>query len=138
MSGGVPVRECRASPARSLARAALVVSEATGDRGPAMRTLAVSRRPPGQGRWFLLTVVYDRSAGHARLFVNGGQVAQLASPPVVPLGGRVVVGRAGNDSFLDGMVRDVRVWDTALSNDQVTAGRWWPPAARAGHCCWRW
>jgi RHS repeat-associated protein len=73
-----------------------------------------------EGRWFLLTVVYDRPAGHARLFVNGGQVAQLGSPPVVPLGGRVVVGRAGNDSYLDGMVRDVRVWDTALSNDQVT------------------
>lgn len=80
---------------------------------------------PTLGTWTLLTGVYDAAAGTAQLFVNGvGQTAQTGVTGWHADNG-LRVGRAlYNGSATDpwlGDIDDVRLWQRALSSDEIVA-----------------
>jgi hypothetical protein len=86
--------------------------------------------------WFLLCQTADGKEAIAYVAQDGKKpeipASGQANPQVAPepynlfpdrpleLGaGRQIAGNAGNDTFLDGMIDDVILWDRALSEDEV-------------------
>jgi hypothetical protein len=87
---------------------------------------ATSSAPPRLNVWTHLTGVYDIATGTARLYVNGVQ-AGSATRQATPWNatGPLTIGRSRwNDNsieFFSGGIADVRVWDRALSADEIAA-----------------
>jgi len=76
-------------------------------------------------QWHHAGLVYDTASLHRRLYVDGALVAEDASVVSgVPSDGGLHIG-AGRDldaaSFFLGMIDDVRIYDVALSSEQVEA-----------------
>jgi concanavalin A-like lectin/glucanase superfamily protein/FG-GAP repeat protein len=81
---------------------------------------------PAAGRWYHLVYVQDKvTADSGYLYVDGARKASYANPPWPGPAGALQVGRRMNGGtfggYLDGLVRDVRVYGYALSAGQVTA-----------------
>ncbi|PXY29276.1 glycoside hydrolase [Prauserella coralliicola] len=84
---------------------------------------ALSPTKPEPGRWYHLTGVRDAKAGTVELFVDGVKVDERGACGAAASTGNTVIGRAeygGNQvDHLRGDVDDVRVFDRALSDDEV-------------------
>lgn len=85
---------------------------------------ALSPEKPELGRWYHLTGVRDAQAGTLELFVDGEQVdSRSACSAGGESTGNTVIGRGqfgGNEvDFLHGDVDDVRLFDRALSDEEV-------------------
>ncbi|MFJ7128946.1 LamG-like jellyroll fold domain-containing protein [Streptomyces sp. NPDC098101] len=80
---------------------------------------------PELGRWYHLVGVRDTVRNEIRLYVDGALVATAAPGPADVSTGPLAVGRArwggGNVDFWNGAVDQVRVFDKALSAEEVTA-----------------
>ncbi|MBK1783133.1 glycoside hydrolase family 2 [Prauserella sp. ASG 168] len=86
-----------------------------------LRTLSPEKPEPG--RWYHLTGVRDAQAGTVELFVDGEKVDEQGACGAAESTGNTVIGRAqygGNEvDHLRGDVDDVRVFDRALSEDEI-------------------
>jgi hypothetical protein len=77
------------------------------------------------GQWHHVGLVYDFYAFHRHLYVDGAEVAADANPVGgVYSGGGLYIG-AGKDleaaSFFSGLIDDIRIYDVALSADEIAA-----------------
>ncbi|GAA4873416.1 LamG-like jellyroll fold domain-containing protein [Saccharopolyspora cebuensis] len=86
---------------------------------------ALSPDKPEPGRWYHLTGVRDAASGTLSLFVDGQRVAQQSACLAGESGGSTVIGRGQYGGqpvdFLRGDVDDVRIFDRALSDEEVAA-----------------
>jgi hypothetical protein len=84
---------------------------------------ALSPQKPEVGRWYHLTGVRDAAKGTLSLYVDGEKVASQSACAAAASTGDFVVGRGeyGGDQVdpLRGDVDEVRVFDRALSDDEV-------------------
>ncbi|WP_329220027.1 protein kinase [Streptomyces sp. NBC_01485] len=82
---------------------------------------AVARTAPAAGVWTHLVGVCDGPGRRLRLYVDGVQEATVADTTAA--GGPLVIGRAkyngGPADFFPGAIRDVQVYDQALTTAQV-------------------
>ncbi|WP_221586191.1 immunoglobulin-like domain-containing protein [Microbacterium sp. G2-8] len=80
-----------------------------------------------RGVWKTVTYTVDGAAGASRLFLDGDLVAENLETTIAPgeIGAGSTtsnhIGRSnyGSDALLEGQVRDFRIYDTALSAEQV-------------------
>lgn len=87
----------------------------------------VSDQPVGLGQWLFITATYDR--GDSRLYLDGSEVATHATGLSVEtlyqgagrlaIGARYSTGQGGYTSFFDGVMDDIRIYNTALSPSQI-------------------
>ncbi|MFD9890120.1 LamG-like jellyroll fold domain-containing protein [Amycolatopsis sp. NPDC059027] len=83
---------------------------------------ATGTSAPQPGAWTLLTGTFDRASMRIRLFVNGKQEAQAEVPAVFNAPGGLVLGtEQGGRNPLKGALDETRVWDRALTADQIAA-----------------
>jgi hypothetical protein len=84
---------------------------------------ALSPEKPEVGRWYHLTGVRDAAKGTLSLYVDGQKVAEQAACSAPASDGPTVIGRGqfdGNEvDPLRGDVDDVRLFDRALTDDEV-------------------
>ncbi|GAB3483676.1 glycosyl hydrolase family 2 [Amycolatopsis cihanbeyliensis] len=84
---------------------------------------ALSPTKPEPGRWYHLTGVRDAQAGTLELYVDGERVDSRSACSAAGSSGNTVIGRAeyGGQQvdFLHGDVDDVRLFDRALSAEEV-------------------
>ena len=72
--------------------------------------------------WYFLTGVYDRAKAQMRFYLDGHQVAVNGAPNMgIPINsGPLYIGRMPNFTyFWDGEIRDVAVYDRALTSEQI-------------------
>ena len=97
----------------------LVNSDSTG--GTTIR--ANSTFNPVASTWYHLVGVYNQSAGQSQLYVNGALQSTQTVPAAWNAGGETVIGRAkwgGNADFWNGLIDEVRLYNYALSAQQVS------------------
>jgi hypothetical protein len=86
---------------------------------------ALSPEKPEVGRWYHLTGVRDAAKGTLSLYVDGAKVAEQSACSAPASDGATVVGRGQFDGDevdpLRGDVDDVRLFDRALTDDEVAA-----------------
>ncbi|WP_019818752.1 LamG-like jellyroll fold domain-containing protein [Saccharomonospora saliphila] len=86
---------------------------------------ALSPAEPEPGRWYHLTGVRDAAEGTMSLFVDGEKVDTVNACSAGESDGTTVIGRAqyggAEVDHLRGDVDDVRIFDRALSDDEVAA-----------------
>lgn len=110
--------------------------------GGVWQQLTVSNRPPFKDgnhlalfRWYHLAGTYGKADGMMRLFVNGKEIASKPAAPggVQTVDAEIRVGKAGilrmptealhdtlpSDFGLDALIDEVRIYNVALSADQV-------------------
>lgn len=95
-------------------------------RGGGELLSVVSGVKPAADRWYHLVYVQDKgTANTAYLYVDGTRKGTLADPPWPAPAGALQVGRQMNEgsysAYLDGQVRDLRVYGYPLSVAQVSA-----------------
>ncbi|MFF2809633.1 LamG-like jellyroll fold domain-containing protein [Streptomyces sp. NPDC058000] len=90
---------------------------------PGVRTLAAE--PPAMSTWTHLVGVCDAAAQRLHLYVNGTQQGTASDTRPATTAGSLMIGRATFDSrpadFFTGGIKNVQVFDHALSADQVAA-----------------
>ncbi|WP_113694196.1 LamG-like jellyroll fold domain-containing protein [Amycolatopsis albispora] len=86
---------------------------------------ALSPEKPEVGRWYHLTGVRDAKAGTVSLYVDGKKVAAQSACLAPESAGPTVIGRGqygGNQvDFLRGDVDDVRLFDRALTDQEIAS-----------------
>jgi hypothetical protein len=109
----------------SLGNDAWAFSRVLTDTVGAGAARAASTTPPVTGQWTHLVGVFDASDGQLSLYVNG--VLQGTAQDITPFAGQgdVVIGRArsnnGDSDWFPGMIRDVEVFQQALTASQISA-----------------
>jgi alpha-L-arabinofuranosidase len=104
----------------------------TADSTSANTDFASSTSAPVTGTWYHLTGVYDASAKTLSLYVNGSLQQTISHATAWQATGDTEIGRgkySGNPvDFVNGQVDDVRLYNTALSAQQIqdvpTVGYW--------------
>jgi hypothetical protein len=95
--------------------------------GPGGNAYARVSRDHDPAAWVHLVGVYDQSAGHIGLYLDGERVADTAFEATWPATGVLTVGRTLADgapaAFWPGAIADVRVYDVALDDAQVRSVR---------------
>jgi hypothetical protein len=94
------------------------------DPGTAVASSPSSAVAPGV--WTALTAVFDSGSDTASLYVNGALVSSIAGPAVPwNAGGAFAIGRSrwdnGQNSYFDGSIADVQVWQRVLFPTEVAA-----------------
>jgi hypothetical protein len=86
---------------------------------------AVSSTPPATGQWTHLVGVYNWSGRQLSLYVNGALQGTAQDPTPFAGQGDVVIGRArsnnGDSDWFPGMIKDVEIFQQALTASQVSA-----------------
>jgi len=84
---------------------------------------ALSYTVPAADTWTHLVGVCDAARRRLRLYVDGVQQAAVADAAPVAAPGPLVIGRASNQGrasdFFPGAIRDVRVFDRALTSARI-------------------
>ncbi|MGG2464513.1 protein kinase domain-containing protein [Streptomyces sp. RGM 3693] len=90
---------------------------------PGVRTLAAE--PPAMNTWTHLVGVCDAAAQRLHLYVNGTQQGTASDTRPATTAGSLMIGRATFDGrpadFFTGGIKNVQVFDQALSADRVAA-----------------
>jgi len=73
------------------------------------------------GAWQHLMFVYDASTGDRFIYHNGEQVANDNTSTDFQGTGELLIGRWSGGNYFDGLIDQVRVWQGALSQQQVQA-----------------
>lgn len=92
--------------------------------GPGVRAVVSTPGRAALGAWTHLVAVYDKTGTNkAYLYVNGTLAGTLANPPAWKTTGPLIVGMQKQQGSywapFPGLVRDVRIYDTALTSAQV-------------------
>jgi hypothetical protein len=94
------------------------------DSTSAATTRALAPLPPRTGDWQHLVGVYDSGAGQLRLYVDGRRAGTAAFSSGWSSAGAFAVGRGlfnGPTDWFAGSIDQVRVWNRALSDTDVSA-----------------
>lgn len=74
------------------------------------------------GRWYLVTYVIDDSAKQCRLYLDGDlkkTIPYAGTPRLMKPGQSLRIGCSAGDEFMDGVIDDVKIWNTPLSDAEV-------------------
>jgi hypothetical protein len=89
----------------------------------ARKARALSSAAPALRTWTHLVGVYQARSGQLTLYLNGTQQGTAHSPSPVASTGPLVIGRAEfhgkNTDWFPGQINDVKVFTTALTDDQI-------------------
>ncbi len=80
------------------------------------------------GEWYYCTATFDSSSNTIKIFLNGSDTT-TASGGIAGFGsgiGYVVIGKrnGSNDSYMDGNLANVAIWNRALSSDEINSVMW--------------
>ncbi len=73
-------------------------------------------------RWYLITFVVDNEHKNCRLYLNDDRKKTIpfkGEPRLMREGQTMHIGNTGTDEFMDGVIDDVRIWNVALTDEQV-------------------
>ncbi len=73
-------------------------------------------------RWYLVTFVVDNHQKECRLYLDGDKkktISFTGEPQLMREGQMLRIGDTGHSEFMDGIIDEVRVWNDALTDDQV-------------------
>jgi hypothetical protein len=73
-------------------------------------------------RWYMITFVVDNHQNECRLYLDGDKKKTIpfhGEPQLMREGQTMRIGDTGRGEFMDGVIDEVRVWNTALTDDQV-------------------
>lgn len=73
-------------------------------------------------RWYLITFVIDNQSKQCRLYLDGDlkkSIPFTGEPRLMRSGQVMTIGNTGKGEFMDGVIDDVRIWNEALTNEQV-------------------
>ncbi len=73
-------------------------------------------------RWYMITFVVDNHQKECRLYLDGDKKKTIPfgrEPQLMREGQTMHIGDTGSDEFMDGVIDEVRVWNKALTDDQV-------------------
>jgi hypothetical protein len=77
-------------------------------------------------RWYMVTFVIDNEQKECRLYLDADRKKTIpftGEPRLMRPGQTLQIGNTGNDEFMDGLIDDVRIWNQALSDEQVQSLR---------------
>ena len=85
------------------------------------------------GEWYYLTATFSSSSNTIKIFINGSDNTN-SSGSISGFGsgsGYVVIGKrnGNNDSWMDGNLANVAIWNRALSSDEINSVMWKPVQA---------
>jgi hypothetical protein len=93
--------------------------------GPGVAVYADSGITPTVGTWYHVTGAYDATQQSASIYVNGVLAGQVYSVSPSPANGHTGIGHGQyNNSYVDwvnGAIDDVRLYQAALTSDQILA-----------------
>ncbi len=73
-------------------------------------------------RWYMITFVVDNRQKECRLYLDGDKKKTIpfsGEPQLMRKGQTMRIGDTGRGEFMDGVIDEVRVWNKALTDDQV-------------------
>jgi hypothetical protein len=73
-------------------------------------------------RWYLITYVIDNERKECRLYLDGDckkSIPFQGEPRLMRAGQTMTIGNTGANEFMDGVIDDVRIWNHALTDEQV-------------------
>lgn len=73
-------------------------------------------------RWYLITYVIDGENHECRMYLDADlkkKVSFPGTPSLMRPGQTLTIGDTGNSEFMDGVIDDVRIWEHALTDEQV-------------------
>ena len=91
-------------------------------RDPNVTTKVVASTPIAQDTWYHLVGTYDSS--YVRIYVNGviaGETSATGDPLQQPTSNPVQVGKDQFDNYFYGIVNEVRIYNRALTADEIRA-----------------
>jgi hypothetical protein len=74
------------------------------------------------GRWYLITFVIDNERKECRLYLDADRKKTIpfqGEPRLMRAGQTMRIGAAGNMEFMDGVIDEVKIWNKALTDQQV-------------------
>ena len=88
--------------------------------GTAVSDLGVAWTPT-DGVWYHIAVTYDASAGATETFINGGSIGTNTGYATSIHNGTsdFIVGGANNDGYLDGLLKDVRIFNNIRTQAEI-------------------
>ena len=80
------------------------------------------------GEWYYCTATFDSSSNTIKIFLNGSDTT-TASGGIAGFGsgiGYAIIGKrnGSNDSYWDGNLANVAIWNRALSSDEINSVMW--------------
>tara|TARA_R110002074_G_scaffold74723_1_gene171041 strand:+ start:612 stop:1514 length:903 start_codon:yes stop_codon:yes gene_type:complete len=80
------------------------------------------------GEWYYCTATFLSSSNTIKIFLNGSDTTTV-SPSIAGFGsgsGYVVLGKrnGNNDSYMDGNLANVAIWNRALTSDEINSVMW--------------
>ncbi len=88
------------------------------------RQFLATTDPVTMGQWYHVAASYDGTAGMLRLYVDGAFIAEKAVTPDTSNTDPLMIGRSNCCSeYFFGTIDDVRVWNVARTQAQISAGR---------------
>jgi Concanavalin A-like lectin/glucanases superfamily/Trehalose utilisation len=73
-------------------------------------------------RWYLVTFVIDNEKKNCRLYLDGDlkkTITFTGEPRLMRQGQAMHIGNTGANEFMDGVIDEVRLWNKALTDEQV-------------------
>ena len=93
-----------------------VVSDSSSQESTPAKNVNLS-----DGKWYHVLAVLDRSNQQARLYIDGVVVdSQIATLGDLSNDGDLIIGRRTSAENLDGSIDDVRIYDRALSAEEIS------------------
>ncbi len=74
-------------------------------------------------RWYLITFVVDNKRKECRLYLDADRKKTIpftGEPRLMRAGQTLQIGNTGRGEFMDGVIDDVRIWNHALTDEQVS------------------
>jgi hypothetical protein len=95
------------------------------DHTSQVRAMADGTFVPSTNRWYHLAGVYDADNNSISLYVDGKLQSTVPYDKPWIASGKTIIGRGfyggKNVDFVDGKIRDVRLYSSALTEDQIKA-----------------
>ncbi|WNJ20860.1 LamG-like jellyroll fold domain-containing protein [Pontibacter sp. G13] len=129
--------ECWFKPSGSLDAYTAIISARTGDGNQANFEMGIDSEGqvrvyhnqtfhPGAGSvtlgtWNHIAYAYEANSQLGKIYLNGSMVGTVPVPEASPIGTAMIIGRSalGSQDFSKGMIDEVRVWNAALSQDDI-------------------
>lgn len=91
-------------------------------------TWAKSNSALNTGEWYYCTATFDSSSNTIKVYINGSDTT-TGSGSIAGFGsvvGEVVIGKrnGNNDSYMNGNLANVAIWNRALTSDEINSVMW--------------
>jgi Concanavalin A-like lectin/glucanases superfamily len=73
-------------------------------------------------RWYLITFVVDNQVKNCRLYLDDDRkksISFVGEPRLMRQGQTMQIGNTGTNEYMDGVIDEVRIWNVALSDEDI-------------------